>query len=154
MNADFYALDHAMPTLAVSNVRFFDLWTVLTAELADYYGEEADSFKLVEASWNNEEEYADVVTLNGRIVGALHRPLTQENVAAIWGVNRMEKRAFVNRIRSLYNIDGDLLRELTREAAIKVPRQSRAIFPRRQRSAIRRHHARDRGAAKHRCAPR
>ena len=84
-------------------------------ELSDYYGEDPESFKVIEATWNNDDEYAEVVTLNGRIVGAIDRPLSQKDVAAIWGVDQMEKRTFINRIRSLYSIDGDLLPELTRE---------------------------------------
>jgi hypothetical protein len=115
MNAAFYALDHAKPTLTVSHVGFFDVWAAMKAELSGYYEEDVESFRTIEAAWSGDDEYAEVVTLNGRIVGALDRPLTQEHVAAIWGVNRMEKRAFINRIRSLYNIDGDLLPELTRE---------------------------------------
>ncbi len=82
---------------------------------ADYYDEDAELFRIVEASWNCDEEYAELVTLNGRIIGALDHALTQDDVAAIWGVNRMEKLALMNRIRSLFNIDGDLLPELTRE---------------------------------------
>jgi hypothetical protein len=119
MNAAFYALNHATPTLTVSHVSFFDVWTAMVAELAGYYGEDVESFRTVEASWNDDDQYAEVVTLNGRIVGALDRPLTQEDVATIWGVNRMEKRAFINRIRSLHNIEGDLLPELTREQQSK-----------------------------------
>jgi hypothetical protein len=115
MDAKYYVLGQTTPALSVSQLPFFNLWTALKAELADYYGAASDGFGIVEASWDGDEEYAEVVTLEGRIVGALDRPLTQEDVAAIWGVNRMEKRAFTNRIRSLYNIDSDLLPELTRE---------------------------------------
>jgi hypothetical protein len=119
MNAAFYALNQAKPTLTVSHGSFFDVWTAMVAELAGYYGEDVESFRTIEASWSSDDEYAEFVTLNGRIVGALDRPLLQDDLAAIWGVNRMEKRALINRIRSLYNIDGDLLPELTREEQSK-----------------------------------
>jgi len=119
MNAVFYALNHAKPTLTVSHVSFFEVWTAMVAELAGYYGEDVESFRTIEASWSSDDQYAEVVTMKGRIVGALDRPLAQDDLAAIWGVNRMEKRAFINQIRSLYNIDGDLLPELTREQQSK-----------------------------------
>jgi hypothetical protein len=115
MDVHYYDLGRPAPAVIVRQVRFFDLWAALAAELGDYYGEDPESFKLVEASWDNDDEYAELVTLNGRILGALHRPLTQENVAAIWGVKKVEKRGFINRIRSLSNIDSDQLPELTRE---------------------------------------
>jgi hypothetical protein len=119
MDVRYYDLGRPAPAVTVRNVRFFDLWTALAAELADYYGEKPEGFTLVEKTWNNDDEYAEVVTLNGRIVGALHRPITPQNVAAIWGVNQVEKRAFINRIRSLYNIDGDQLPELAVEQQSK-----------------------------------
>ncbi len=112
---NFFALGRPEPTLTVIHVGFFGVWTAMRAELADYYDEDAELFRIVEASWNADEEYAELVTLNGRIIGALDHALTQDDVAAIWGVNRMEKLALMNRIRSLFNIDGDLLPELTRE---------------------------------------
>jgi hypothetical protein len=115
MDVRYYDVGRPAPAVTVRNVRFFDLWTALTGELADYYGEKPDSFALAEKTWNRDDEYAEVVTLNGRIVGALHRPITPQDVAAIWGVKQVEKRAFINRIRSLYNIDGDQLPELARE---------------------------------------
>jgi hypothetical protein len=88
-------LNHTKPTLTVSHVSFFDVWTAIVAELAGYYGKDAESFHTSDASWNDDDQYADGVTLNGRIVGALDRPLTQEDVATIFGVNRMEKRASI-----------------------------------------------------------
>jgi hypothetical protein len=115
MDVRYYDLGRPAPAVIVRQFRLLDLWALLTAELADYYSADPESFKLVEASWDNDKEYAELVALNGRIVGALHRPLTQENVAAIWGVNKVEKRGFINRIRSLSNIDSYQLPELTRE---------------------------------------
>ena len=115
MNRAFYALNHAEPTLTVRNVGFFDVWSAMTKELAHYYSADQDSFDLFEACWNEDHECAEVVTLNSRVIGALNRCLTQDDVRSIWGFNRMEKHAFANRIRSLFNIDSHLLRELSGE---------------------------------------
>ncbi len=83
---NFFALGRPEPTLTVIHVGFFGVWTAMRAELADYYDEDAELFRIVEASWNADEEYAELVTLNGRIIGALDHALTQDDVAAIWGV--------------------------------------------------------------------
>jgi hypothetical protein len=111
----YYEVDRAAPAITLRQVSFFDFRRVFREELSAYYGEDPESFKVVEATWNHDDEYAEVVILNGRIVGAIDRPLSQKDVAAIWGVDQMEKRTFINRIRSLYSIDGDRLPELTRE---------------------------------------
>ena len=115
MDVRYYALGRPGPAIILRQVSFFDFRRVFHEELAEYYGEDPESFKVIEATWNHDDEYAEVVTLNGRIVGAIDRPLSQKDVAAIWGVDRMEKHTFINRIRSLHSIDGDLLPELTRE---------------------------------------
>ena len=128
LTINFFALGHTRPTLTVSHVRFFDVWSAVKTALASYYDKCPESFRTVEASWRGDNEYAEIVTLDGQIVGALDRTLTQEDVAAIWGVDRMEKRAFMNRIRGLFNIDGDLLPELTREQQLKFLRDPVRFF--------------------------
>ena len=115
LNTTFYPLGDTQPSLTLINVSFFHTWEALRNELALNYDEDPEKFETSEASWKFEEEYAEVVTLKGRIIGSLDRSITQEDVAAIWGVDRMEKRTFANLIRSLFNIDSDLLPELKRE---------------------------------------
>jgi hypothetical protein len=111
----FYAVGAASPTLTAHPRSFFGGWSALTEELASFYGEPAESFQTRECLWRGDDEYAEVVILDGRIVGAVNRPIFAADVAAIESRNSMEKRAFLNRIRSLYNIDGYLLPELGKE---------------------------------------
>jgi hypothetical protein len=111
----FYAVGATTPTLIAHPRSFFGGWSALTEELASYYGEPAESFQTRECLWRGDDEYAEVVILDGRIVGAVNRPIFAADVAAIESRNSMEKRAFLNRIRSLYNIDGYLLPELGKD---------------------------------------
>ena len=69
MNLSFYALGRARPTLTISLVEFFDIWAAMKSELSDYY--EADPEKLRNGWTSLSGEDAEVVTLDGRIVGAL-----------------------------------------------------------------------------------
>jgi hypothetical protein len=80
---------------------------------------DAESFCAAEAYWNRDREYVELVTLGGRIVGAVNRPISTADVAAIGRVRFMQKRAFINRIRSLFNIDGYTLPELTRQQQLE-----------------------------------
>lgn len=109
----FYAIGSRQATLTV-NVPFLESWGELKACLAYHYGENSEIFHTAEATWNGDSDYAQLVMMHGRIIGALDRAISEEDVAAIWGVNRVEKRAFTNRIRSLYNIECHLLPELDR----------------------------------------
>jgi hypothetical protein len=111
----FYAVGATTPTLTAHPRSFLGGWSALTEELASYYGQPAESFQTRECLWRGDEEYAEVVILDGRIVGAVNRPILAADVAAIGSRGSMEKRAFLNRIRSLYNIDGYLLPELGKE---------------------------------------
>jgi len=111
----FYAVGATTPTLTAHPRSFFGGWSALTAELASYYGEPAESFDTRECFWRGDDECAEVVILDGRIVGAVNRPISAADVAAIGRRESMEKRAFVNRIRSLFNIDGYLLPELSKD---------------------------------------
>ena len=61
------------PAMILRQVSFFDLRRVFTEELSDYYGEDPESFEVVEATWNNDDEYAEVVTLT-RPHCRRHRP--------------------------------------------------------------------------------
>ena len=118
----FYAVGATTPTLTAHPRSFFGGWSALTAELASYYGEPAESFQTRECLWRGDDEYAEVVTLDGRIVGAVNRPISAADVAAIERRGSMEKRAFLNRIRSLYNIDGYLLPELGKDQQLQFLR--------------------------------
>ena len=108
----FYAIDSDRPIRAYSR-SWFRAWSALSAALANHYGADAKSFCTAEACWNGDREYAELVTLDGRIVGAVNRTISTADVAAIGRVRFMQKRAFINRIRSLFNIDGYTLPELT-----------------------------------------
>ena len=65
------------PTLTLRRVGFFRAWAAMKEELADFYGQDEDQFDTNEAFWNGEDQYAEVVTMGGQIIGALDRPLTQ-----------------------------------------------------------------------------
>src|SRR5271170_5699903 len=108
----FYAIDSDSPTIRTYPRSSFHAWSALSAALANHYGVDAESFSTAEAYWNGDREYAEFVTLDGRFVGASNRPISAVDVAAIGRVRSMQKRAFINRIRSLFNIDGYLLPEL------------------------------------------
>jgi hypothetical protein len=125
---NFYAVGATTPTLTAHPRSFFGGWSALTAELASYYGEPADSFQTRECFWRGDDEYAEVVTLEGRIVGALNRPISAADVAAIGRTDSMEKRAFINRIRSLFNIDGYLLPELSKDQQLQFLRDPVRFF--------------------------
>jgi hypothetical protein len=124
----FYAVGATTPTLTAHPRSFFGGWSALTEELASYYGEPAGSFDTRECLWRGDDEYAEVVTLDGRIVGAVNRPISAADVAAIERRGSMEKRAFLNRIRSLFNIDGYLLPELTKDQQLQFLRDPVRFF--------------------------
>ena len=111
----FYAIDSNSPTIRAYPRSWFHAWSALSAALANHYGVDAESVQTAETYWNGDREFAEVVTLDGRIVGAVDRPISSADVAAIRSAGLMEKRSFINRIRSLFNIDGYTLPELTRE---------------------------------------
>ena len=111
----FYAIDSDSPTIRAYPRSSFHAWSALSAALANHYGVDAESIHAAEAYWNGDSEFAEVVKLDGRIVGAVDRPISSADVAAIGRAGLMEKKSFINRIRSLFNIDGYTLPELTRE---------------------------------------
>ena len=111
----FYAIDSDSPTIRVFPRSSFHAWSALSAALANHYGVDAESIHTAEAYWNGDSEFAEVVKLDGRIVGAVDRPISSADVAAMGRAGLMEKKSFINRIRSLFNIDGYTLPELTRE---------------------------------------
>jgi len=111
----FYAIDSDSPTIRAYPRSSFHAWSALSAALANHYGVDAESIHAAEAYWNGDSEFAEVVKLDGRIVGAVDRPISSVDVAAIGRAGLMEKKSFINRIRSLFNIDGYTLPELTRE---------------------------------------
>jgi len=103
-------------------------WSSLSAALANHYGADPESFSTTEAYWNGNRDYAELVTLDGRILGAVDRPISTADVAAIRGVRSMQKMAFLNRIRSLFNIDGYALPELGSEQQLKFLRDPVRYF--------------------------
>lgn len=111
----FYAINSDSPTIRAYPRSSFHAWSVLSAALANHYGVDAESIHTAEACWNGDSEFAEVVKLDGRIVGAVDRPISSADVAAMGRAGSMEKNSFINRIRSLFNIDGYTLPELTRE---------------------------------------
>jgi hypothetical protein len=113
--ATFYAIAADRPTIRVYPHSRLHAWSALSKALANHYGVDAERFRTVQAYWDEDREFAELVTLDGRIVGAMGRPISDAEVAAFWGVDRVEKRAFINRIRSLSNIEGYALPELTGE---------------------------------------
>jgi hypothetical protein len=72
----FYAIDSDSPTIRTYPRSWFHAWSALSAALADHYGADAESISTAEAYWNGDREYAELVTLDGRIVGALNRPIS------------------------------------------------------------------------------
>jgi hypothetical protein len=114
VHTTFYPVDSDRPIRAYPR-SWGREWPALSAALANHFGTDAERFGTAEASWNGDRDYAELVTLDGRIVGAMDRPLSAADVAAIGRDRAMLKRAFINRIRSLFNIDGYRLPELTRE---------------------------------------
>jgi hypothetical protein len=124
----FYAVGAATPTLTAHPRSLFGGWSALTEELASYYGEPAESFQTRECFWRGDDEYAEVVMLDGRIVGAVNRQISAADVAAIGSRNSMEKRAFLNRIRGLFNIDGYLLPELGKDQQLQFLRDPVRFF--------------------------
>jgi hypothetical protein len=83
--------------------------------LADHYGADEEAFKTAEAVWNGENDYAELVMRGNGIIGAVDRPITAADIASIGRVRWMQKRSFINRIRSLSNIEGFQLPELTND---------------------------------------
>src|SRR5277367_3953785 len=71
----FYAIDSDSPTIRTYPRSSFHAWSALSAALANHYGVDAESFSTAEAYWNGDREYAEFVTLDGRFVGALNRPI-------------------------------------------------------------------------------
>ena len=115
ISAAFYAIGADRPTILAYPRSWFDTWPALSSALANHYAADAESFHTVEAYWNGDREFAEVVTLDGEIIGAVDRPISAADIAAIRGVRLVEKRALINRIRSLFNIEGFMLPELTPE---------------------------------------
>jgi hypothetical protein len=113
LSVRFYAIGAANPTLIGHFRAPLSGWGSLREELASYYDRPEESFGASEVYWNGDEDSAEVVTMDGRILGAIDRPVSQADVATIWGVDRVQKRAFMNRIRSLRHIEGYMLPELS-----------------------------------------
>ena len=124
----FYAIDADSPTIRAYPRSSFHAWSALSAALANHYGVDAESIHTAEAYWNGDSEFAEVVKLDGRIVGAVDRPISSADVAAIGRAGLMEKKSFINRIRSLFNIDGFTLPELTREQQLEFLRDPVRYF--------------------------
>ena len=124
----FYAIDSDSPTIRAYPRSSFHAWSALSAALANHYGVDAESIHTAEAYWNGDSEFAEVVKLNGRIVGAVDRPISSADVATIGRAGLMEKKSFINRIRSLFNIDGYTLPELTREQQLEFLRDPVRYF--------------------------
>ena len=118
----FYAIDSDSPTIRAYPRSWFHAWSALSAALANHYGVDAESIHTAETYWNGDREFAEVVMLDGRIVGAVDRPISSADVAAIGRAGSMEKKSFINRVRSLFNIDGYTLPELSREQQSKFLR--------------------------------
>ena len=125
---NFYAIDADSPTIRAYPRSSFHAWSALSAALANHYGVDAESIHTAEAYWNGDSEFAEVVKLDGRIVGAVDRPISSADVAAIGRSCLMEKKSFINRIRSLFNIDGYTLPELTREQQLEFLRDPVRYF--------------------------
>src|SRR5271170_3704243 len=100
LTSTFYAIDAERPTIRTYSRSPFHRWATLSAALANHYGADTESFHTAEVDWNG--EYAELVTLDGRIIGALDRAISTADVAAIKRVASMQKTAFINRIRSLF----------------------------------------------------
>ena len=124
----FYAIDSDSPTIRAYPRSSFHAWSALSAALANHYGVDAESIHTAEAYWNGDSEFAEVVKLDGRIVGAVDRPISSADVAAIGRAGLMDKKSFINRIRSLFNIDGYTLPELTREQQLEFLRDPVRYF--------------------------
>jgi hypothetical protein len=124
----FYVIDSDSPTISAYPRSSFHAWSALSAALANHYGVDAESIHTAEAYWNGDREFAEVVKLDGRIVGAVDRPISSADVAAIGRAGLMEKKSFINRIRSLFNIDGYTLPELTREQQLEFLRDPVRYF--------------------------
>jgi hypothetical protein len=124
----FYAIDSDSPTIRAYPRSRFHAWSALSAALANHYGADPERIHTAEAYWNGDREFAEVVTLDGRIVGAVDRPISSADVAAIGRAGLMEKESFINRIRSLFNIDGYTLPELTREQQLEFLRDPVRYF--------------------------
>ena len=69
----FYAIDSDGPTIRTYPRSRCHAWSALSAALANHYGVDAESIHAAEAYWNGDSEFAEVVKLDGRIVGAVDR---------------------------------------------------------------------------------
>ena len=141
----FYAINSDSPTIRAypsfvvpRMVRAFSgPWPITT-------GSTRRAFHTAEACWNGDSEFAEVVKLDGRIVGAVDRPISSADVAAMGRAGWMEKNSFIDRIRSLFNIDGYTLPELTREQQSEFLRDPVRYFLNTDEAGVRRYNARGR----------
>jgi hypothetical protein len=123
----FYPIDSHEPVVRAYSRSSFR-GPALTAALANHFGVDEESVDTTEVYWNEDREYAEVVRLDGRIVGAVDRPISTSDIAAMKRVRSMQKRAFINRIQSLFNIDSYLLPELSTQQQLEFVRDPVRYF--------------------------
>lgn len=68
-------------------------WPALREELARDLGCDEDALWTEDVYWNGNDDTADVVTLDGTIIGSIDRALTVEDIAAINGETVDARRA-------------------------------------------------------------